>query len=115
VIAAIGPLWHVTLRAAGDPDADAALERALRRLCSQDPGNMAARYGRDRAELQFWDEGEIAEVTAAALDLWVTSRGSAGLPDWPLVAVEVHDQATWRERQLQAVLPLAPGSVLPLA
>lgn len=115
MIAAIGPLWHVTLRAAGEPAANSALDRGLRRLCALDPCNMAARYGRDRAELQFWDEGEIAEVTAAALDLWVTSRGSAGLPDWPLVAVEVHDQATWRERQLQAVLPLAPGSVLPLA
>lgn len=112
----LGALWHVTLRAAGDPASSSTLDRALRHLCALDPGNMAARYGQTRTEVQYWDEGDdIGSVTAAALAWWNGTRASAGLPDWPLVAIEVHDRLRWRERQAAVRVAMAPGSVAPLA
>ncbi len=107
-----GSLWHVTVLVTGDPAPIRQLGRALRALCDLDPGNLGVRYRADAAELQFWDEGpDIAQVAVAAALLWQSSRAAAGLPDWSLVGLEVHDRNRWRERQTTLARPIAPGSV----
>lgn len=52
------------------------------------------RFGPDRAELQFWDEGEnMLDVASLALRLWAEHRSSANLPQWEVVGLEVVERS----------------------
>lgn len=86
--------WHVTLTLAGQP-MDAALVRAaLLRLADERPFLSSLRFGADRAELQFWDQGEtMIDVASLALRLWAEHRGSANLPHWEVVGLEVVERS----------------------
>lgn len=110
-----GPMWHVTMQVSGEPAPAGQIDKALRRLCEQDPGNMGARYATTGAELQFWDEGaDIEQVVQAAVALWQRARGNAGLPAWTLIGIDVAERTLWRLRQTDAPVAIAPGSVVPL-
>lgn len=111
------PLWRVTVVFAGDPVEPSLVRAALERLVRERPFLSSARYGRDRAELTYWDEAEdLDDAAALALRLWFEHRASAGLPDWRPVALKVLDGDTarsWGERGLVSA-GLLPDQVRPL-
>lgn len=111
-----GPMWHVTLTVAGDPVDLGVIRHGLERLAHERPFLLTGRYGHDRAEVRYWDEGESAHtVTGLALRLWEEHRETAGLPLWAVVGVEVLDRETWhrRARRGAAVGLSAVGAVTP--
>jgi hypothetical protein len=110
-------LWHVTVTFAGPPVEPAELAAGLRRLIEERPFLASARYAPDRVEVRYWDEAEdIDDAAAMALRLWRDHRGSAGLPDWQAVGLEVLDRDTLRSRGDRGPVPAAvvPGEVRPL-
>jgi hypothetical protein len=110
------PLWHVTLTLTGDPVPTAQLKTALNRLVDERPFMLSVRYGPDRVELRFWDEAEdVDDAAAIALRLWGDHRGSAGLPSWRVVGLEVLDRETVHARGTDGVArPLVAAGVAPL-
>jgi hypothetical protein len=92
-------LWHVTLTLGGPQiDADEVLD-ALRRLADEQPFLLSGRYGRDRAEISYWEEaGDCQDAAALALRLWGEHRATAGLPPWCVLGLEVVDETVHRER-----------------
>jgi hypothetical protein len=67
---------------------------ALLRLAEERPFLSSLRFGPDRAELQFWDEGEsMLDVASLALRLWSEHRTSAQLPQWEVVGLEVVERS----------------------
>ena len=81
----------------GVDDARSAVERLL----VEEPFVTSARYGPDKAQVCYWDEGDDAEAVAGqALRIWGTHRRSAQLPDWKVIALEVLDRESaggrWR-------------------
>jgi len=94
-----GPMWHVTLTLSGDPVDLGAIRHGLERLAHERPFLLTGRYGHDRAEVRYWDEGADARtVTDLALRLWDEHRETSGLPQWTVVGVEVMDRETWHRR-----------------
>lgn len=93
-MAAVRRHWHVTLTLSGLA-MDAVLVRAaLLRLAEERPFLSSLRFGPDRAELQFWDEGEsMIDVASLALRLWDEHRVSAKLPQWEVVGLEVVERS----------------------
>lgn len=111
------PLWHVTVTLAGEPTDRERVRRGLERLVQERPFVESARYGRDRAEIRYWDEAEdVDDAAAMALRLWADHHGSAGLPPWTVVGLEVLDRDTVRERGARGLVPpaLVLGDVRPL-
>jgi hypothetical protein len=86
--------WHVTLTVSGQA-MDAALVRAaLLRLAEERPFLSSLRFGPDRAELQFWDQGDtMLDVASLALRVWSEHRVSAKLPHWEVVGLEVVERS----------------------
>lgn len=109
-------LWHVTLTMSGCAVATESLRPALDQLVHQRPFMLSVRYASDRAELRYWDEAEnLDDVAALALRLWGDHRGSAGLPAWTVVGLEVLDRATMHRRGLdRSSSPLVAAGVAPL-
>lgn len=103
-------LWHVTVTFAGaavDPD---LLAEQLTRLAEQRPVLGSARYAPQRVELRYWEEAaDLQDAAALALRLFTDHRGSTGLPDWQVVALEVLDHASLRDREAAAAAPLPQG------
>ena len=67
---------------------------ALLRLADERPFLSSLRFGADRAELQFWDEGEsMIDVASLALRLWSEHRTTAQLPQWEVVGLEVLERS----------------------
>ncbi|WP_432548226.1 hypothetical protein [Kineococcus sp. SYSU DK004] len=96
------PLWSVTLTVAGAGTDPRAVRAGLDRLLAQSPFLSSVRYSGERAELRYWDEAEdVDDAAAMALRLWSEHRGSADLPDWSVVGVEVVDRATVEHRAAQ--------------
>lgn len=109
-------LWHVTLTLTGDPVPIDQLASALERLVDERPFMLSVRYAASRVELRFWDEAEdIDDAAAIALRLWGDHRGSAGLPPWQVVGLEVLDRETVHKRGADTVArPLVAAGVAPL-
>ncbi|TAK68895.1 MAG: hypothetical protein EPO13_08970 [Actinomycetota bacterium] len=92
-------LWHVTVTVCGQLVPAAEIRAGLQRLADEHPFLLAARYAPDRAEIHYWEEGpDVRVVTELAMDVWEAHRGSAGLPDWHVVGVEVLDRETVHRR-----------------
>lgn len=111
------PLWFVTVTFAGEPVPDEELRAGLLRLTEERPFLASARYGQGRVEVRYWDEAEnIDDAAALALRLWFEHRDSAGLPNWHVVALEVLDRSTVRERGDRGLAgpSLVLGEVRPL-
>ena len=86
--------WHVRLTVSGEPMEPALVRAALLRLAEERPFLSSLRFGSDRAELQFWDEGEsMIDVASLALRLWSEHRTSAQLPQWEVVGLEVVERS----------------------
>jgi hypothetical protein len=92
-------LWHVTVTVGGDAMEISLVHAALERLSGEQPFLLSGRYGSDRAEVRYWEESpECADAVALALRLWGEHRGSAGLPAWHVLGVEVVDQEIFQGR-----------------
>jgi hypothetical protein len=105
-------LWHVTVTVAGDPQPLTATHDALRALHGEHPFIHSMRYDEDRVELQYWEEGEeMVDAASLALRLWNEHRGSAGLPPWKVVGLEVVERETFQSRH--HVTPLAGSDAHP--
>lgn len=93
------PVWFVTVTVAGDPVTDTAIRGGLERLAHEHPFLLSGRYAADRAEVRYWEEAPDARtVIDLALGLWAEHRGTAGLPNWEVVGVEVIDRETFHRR-----------------
>lgn len=94
-----GLIWHVVVTVAGDARDVLEVRDALERLRGEQPFLIDARYARDRAELEYWEEAEGCEDAAAlALRLWGEHRGSAGLPPWEVLGLEVVERDAFEGR-----------------
>lgn len=94
-----GGMWHVTLTLAGVTVDPADIRGALERLSMDHPFLLSGRFSSDRAEVRYWEEApSAAAVSAMALALWEEHQGSAGLPAWEVVGVEIVDQDTFHRR-----------------
>lgn len=92
-------MWHVTLTVAGGEMDSAEVKAALDRLADRHQFLLTARYGADRAELRYWDEGlDVRSAAARALVLWNDYSEIAALPPWDVVGLEVVDQPTFQTR-----------------
>ena len=110
-------MWHVTLTVSGRPVSVPQIRDGLERLSHEHPFLLAGRYAEDRAELRYWEEAPAIDLAVAlATRLWSEHRGTASLPDWEVVGVEVVDQETFHRRGrtvLERPGLVAAGSVLP--
>jgi len=104
--AADGPLWFVTVTVAGGAVEPDEVRRGLERLSLERPFMAGARYRGDRAEVQYWEQSsDAAGAVAQALRMWSDHRGSALLPAWQVVGLEVVERAVARTRWGQADRP----------
>jgi hypothetical protein len=105
-------LWHVTLSVAGARVPDDDVRAALERLAHERPFLHAGRYAADRAEVRYWEEsGTLLDAASLALRLWPEHRGTARLPDWRVVGLEVLDRETYHHRFEQSGdWPLVAGA-----
>ena len=86
-------MWHVTVTLTGAPMEPLIVRGALQRLSEQRPFLSSLRFGSDRAEIVYWDEGEtLLDAASLGLRLWNEYRESANLPDWEVVGLEVVEQ-----------------------
>lgn len=105
-----GAMWHVTVTVSGDPVPGPEIKAGLERLAHEHPFLLAGRYAPDRAEVRYWEEARDARVVVElALALWDEHRGSAGLPAWHVVGLEVVDRDTFHRRG--RAQPTGPGLV----
>jgi hypothetical protein len=89
--------WHVTLTVAGTALEPALVRAAVLRLSEERPFLDSIRFAGDAVELQFWDEGEtMLDVASLALRLWDEHRGSAALPRWEVVGLEIVEESVRR-------------------
>ena len=106
-------LWHVTLTLGGDEIEAADVLDALRRLADEQPFLLSGRYAGDRAEIRYWEEAaDCHDAAALALRLWGEHRGTAGLPPWQVLGLEVVDESVHRDRA-DAVTVTAVGAWRP--
>jgi hypothetical protein len=94
-------MWHVTLTVAGDPIPDSDIKGGLEQLARERPFLLTGRYAPDRAEVRYWEEASCLEDAAAlALRLWGEHRGTAGLPHWEIVGLEVLEREVFHLRAM---------------
>jgi len=92
-------MWHVTLTVAGDAIPDQQIKAGLEQLAHERPFLLTGRYASDRAEVRYWEEAEtLQDAAALALRLWGEHRGTAGLPQWQIVGLEVVEQDVFHVR-----------------
>lgn len=83
-------LWHVVVTVSGAPMEALLVRGALQRLSEERPFLSRLRFGSDRAEICYWDEGSsMLDVASLALRLWNEHRDTARLPSWEVVGLEV--------------------------
>ena len=88
---------------------------ALLRLSEERPFLESMRFSGERAEIQFWDEGEsMLDVASLALRLWSEHRDSARLPRWEVVGLEVAEKSL-REQPPDSGSSLRPPTMSPIA
>ncbi|MEV4614546.1 hypothetical protein AB0K43_18395 [Kitasatospora sp. NPDC049258] len=94
-----GRLWHVVLSVAGRATPLGELRAALERLAHDHSFFLTARYAADHAEIRYWEEArDLHDAAAIALRLWGEHKGSANLPPWEIVGLEVVDRPTYHQR-----------------
>ena len=82
--------WHVRLTLSGAPVEPLILRGAVQRLNQERPFLDSISSNGESAEIQFWDEGEsMLDVASLAMRLWNEHRGSANLPNWEIVGLEI--------------------------
>ena len=82
--------WHVKLTLSGDPVEPLIVRAAMQRLTEQRQFLDSVDSTASSVEIQFWDEGEsMLDVASLAMRLWNEHRGSARLPNWEVVGLEV--------------------------
>ena len=92
-------MWHVALTVGGPPVDVRELRAALERLAEERPFLLSARYAPDRVEVRYWEEAACLDDAAAlALRLWGEHRGTAGLPRWAVLGLEVVDRDIFQLR-----------------
>jgi hypothetical protein len=110
-------MWHVILTVAGDPVPACDIRGGLEQLARERPFLLTGRYAPDRAEVRYWEEASCIEDAAAlALRLWGEHRGTAGLPSWEVVGLEVVERELFQLRGISGEIDvrLAPaGAVRP--
>jgi hypothetical protein len=110
-------MWHVTLTVAGDPIPQDDVRVGLEQLAHERPFLLTGRYATDRAEVRYWEEADCLEDAAAlALRLWGEHRGTAGLPRWQIVGLEVLERESFQLRGIRGEIAgrLSPaGAVRP--
>ena len=83
-------LWHVTVTVTGSTHHAKVVHDAMVRLSEERPFLHALRYAPDRAEIRYWEEADVMiDAASLALRVWSEHRGSAGLPHWEVVGLEV--------------------------
>ncbi|MGH3496654.1 MAG: hypothetical protein ACRDP1_04225 [Nocardioidaceae bacterium] len=92
-------MWHVTLTLSGTPHSAPTVRAAMERLAEQHAFLHSLRYGRDRAEISYWEQAdEMLDAAAMAMRVWNEHRDSAGLPKWEVVGLEVLERETFQAR-----------------
>lgn len=92
-------MWHITLTVAGTDVAESEIKCALDRLSHEHPFLLSGRYSTDRAEVRYWEEAtDVVTALRMAVELWAEHAGSAQLPPWRVVGVEVVDRETFHRR-----------------
>jgi hypothetical protein len=105
-------LWHVALTLAGDPVEPLLVRGALQRLSAQRPFLQSVRFAGDRAVVEYWEEAEtLLDASSLALRVWNEHRGTAGLPHWEVVGLEVLERELYAGRD--APDPLRPVTPFP--
>ena len=95
-------MWHVTLTVAGDPIPQDDIKDGLAQLAHERPFLLTGRYAPDRAEVRYWEEAPCLEDAAAlALRLWGEHQGTAGLPLWEIVGLEVLERDVFQLRSIR--------------
>jgi hypothetical protein len=98
--------WHVTLTLAGEPAAPLVVRGAAQRLREERPFLDSVVCSGSSVEIQFWDEGEsMLDVASLAMRLWTEHRGSARLPDWEVVGLEIVEKRLWERRSVSGRRP----------
>jgi hypothetical protein len=93
-------LWHVVVTVSGSPMEPLIVRGALQRLSEERPFLSRLRFGTDRAEICYWDEGSsMLDVASLALRLWNEHRDTARLPSWEVVGLEVVEQDVRHSRE----------------
>ncbi|MDQ6688249.1 MAG: hypothetical protein M3Z50_11685 [Actinomycetota bacterium] len=88
--------WHVTVTVSGQTVEPKLVRSALVRLSEERPFMTAMSFADDFAEIEFWDEGEsMLDVASLALRMWDEHRGSASLPQWEVVGLQVLEKDVW--------------------
>jgi hypothetical protein len=106
--------WHVAITLSGEPVEPLLVRAALLRLAEERPFLESMRYSGERAEIQFWDEGEsMLDVASLALRLWSEHRDSAGLPRWEVVGLEVVEK--WLRERGSGGAGLRSATMAPIA
>lgn len=91
--------WHVTLTLAGAPVEPLIVRAAMQRLTAERAFLDSVTPTRESVEIQFWDEGEcMLDVASLAMRMWNEHRGSARLPNWEVVGLEIVEKEL-RERR----------------
>ncbi len=99
-------MWHVTLTVSGESKPIEHVREALERLSHAHPFLLEARYGKDRAELRYWEEAEGMEAAASiASAMWADNERSSRLPGWDVVGLQVLDRQTYLQQQPLRSLP----------
>ncbi|MBM7789366.1 hypothetical protein [Tenggerimyces flavus] len=99
-------MWHVTVTVAGDAHDPSEVRSGLERLVEERPFLLTVRYREDRAEVRYWEQAEeILDAASLALRLWNEHRGSAGLPRWEVIGLEVLDRDTFYMRVDEGTAP----------
>jgi hypothetical protein len=95
----LGRLWHVTVTVAGDDVEPLIVRNALCRLNEQQPFLHSLRYSGRRAEIRYWEEGDtLLDASSLALRVWNEHRGTAALPPWEVVGLEVIERQLFLAR-----------------
>jgi hypothetical protein len=92
-------LWFVKVTLGGDLIAHDQVRAALEELSVERAFLVSARYGDERAEVTYWDEG--ADVNVAidqAMKLWGGPEVLSTLPGWQIVGLEVLDRIAARRQ-----------------
>jgi hypothetical protein len=111
-VAATSRLWHVVVTVSGQEQDLSAVHDALLRLEQERPFVHSLRYDERRAEIAYWEEGEdMLDAASLALRMWIEHRGSARLPDWQVVGLEVVERETFQARQ--TTMQLIEANVIP--
>jgi hypothetical protein len=92
-------LWFVKVTLGGDLLDHDRVRAALSDLSVERAFLVSARYGADRAEITYWDEGvDVNIVIEQALALWGSSEVLDSLPGWQVAGLEVLDRVAARKK-----------------